>query len=153
MLGRIISGITHGSTKVSVPAGWGVRLEMKAGDVEIKGPLAYLAGHLLAGDLDANELHGIDLSVSAGDIDVALLVSEGRHRVRQVAGDTNVRLLNGSDTKATGHVGIGDLSLPPGWKRNRRGLGWEFEHVLGEGAGEVRLELGTGDLDVEAGNG
>jgi hypothetical protein len=126
---------------------------MKAGDVEIEGPLAFLAGSLLAGDLDADELHGIDLSVSAGDLDVALAAGGGRHRVRQVAGDTNVRMLPGSDARVAGHVGIGDLSLPDHWGRRRRGLGWEFDHLLGEGTGEVKLELGTGDLNVEAENG
>lgn len=148
ILGRFLGGISRGTTSVRVPKGWGVRLEMKAGEVDIAGPLAFLAGHLLAGDLDADEVHGIDLSVSAGDVDVALLIEGGRNRLHAVAGDINVRLLAGSDSKVRGRVNIGDLSVPDGWARRNAGIGSSFEHTVGQGSGELSLELGTGDLKI-----
>ncbi|MEX2536380.1 MAG: hypothetical protein WD273_12365 [Trueperaceae bacterium] len=152
ILGRIFSGISQGNTKLTIPPGWGIRLQMKAGEVNIHGPLAFLSGHLLAGDLDADEVHGVDLNVSAGDIDLGLKISEGSNLVHAVAGDINVRLLPGSDVKVSGRVSIGDLSLPEGWSRRRTGLGAAFEHTLGEGRGALSLELSTGDLDVELGD-
>lgn len=147
--GRLVSGLTRGETTLTIPRGWGLRVEMKAGDVSIHGPLRFLSGHLLAGDLDADEVHGIDLNVSAGDIDLALLITEGRNRLQAVAGDISVRLIPGSDAKVSGRVNIGDLSLPEGWTRKSRGIGSAFERTLGEGSGELSLELGTGDLQVE----
>ena len=147
--GRLMSGFTRGETTLTIPRGWGLRLEMKAGDVSIRGPLRFLSGHLLAGDLDADEVHGIDLNVSAGDIDLGLLVTEGRNRLHAVAGDISVRLIPGSDAKVSGRVSIGDLSLPDGWTRKSRGVGSSFERTLGEGSGELSLDLGTGDLEVE----
>jgi hypothetical protein len=153
LLGRLLGGLARGNIELCVPKGWGVRFDMKAGDVEVRGPLAYLQGELLAGDLDADELHGVDLQVKAGDIDLAVRIDEGRHRIQALAGDLNVRLLRDSHVELTGRVNIGDLSLPDQWSRAGRGLGASFEHTLGRGTGKLALELDTGDLDVEVENG
>lgn len=147
-LERLMSGFSRGETTVTVPEGWGLRLNMKAGDVTVRGPLRFLAGHLLAGDLDVAEVHGIDLNVSAGDIDLGLRISDGKHRVHAVAGDVNVRLLDGSDAKVSGRVNIGDLSVPRTWQSRSKGIGSTFENTLGQGRAELKLDLGTGDLDV-----
>ncbi|MEX2542211.1 MAG: hypothetical protein WD314_10380 [Trueperaceae bacterium] len=149
-LGRLIGGITRGNVQLWVPRGWGVRLEMKAGDVTVRGPLAFLSGHLLAGDLDADELHGVDLEVKAGDIGLALRITEGRNKVHAVAGDVRIRLLADSDVKLSGRVSIGDLTVPNEWGSSGRGLGSRFERTLGQGSGSLDLALGTGDLEVEA---
>lgn len=148
-LGRLMGGITRGSLRLCVPRGWGVRLEMKAGDVTVRGPLTRLSGHLLAGDLDADELHGVDLEVKAGAIDLGLRISEGRHKVHAVAGDVKVRLLADSDVRLIGRVSIGDLTVPSEWGSSGRGLGSRFERTLGNGSGSLDLALGTGDLDIE----
>ncbi|HEX7005417.1 MAG TPA: hypothetical protein VF168_14630 [Trueperaceae bacterium] len=147
-LERMMSRIARDDTRVVIPADWGLRMNMKAGDVEIHGPLRFLAGHLLAGDLDADEVHGLDLDISAGDIDLGLLLDEGRHRLHAIAGDVRVRLLNGCDVRVSGKVNIGDLSLPEEWTMKNKGLGASFEHSLGQGRAELTLDLGTGDLDV-----
>ena len=147
---RLVGGFTRGDTRVTLPSGWGLRLSMKAGDISIKGPLRYLTGHLLAGDLDVDEVHGVDLNVSAGDIDLGLLIRDGNHRLHAVAGDINVRLLRGSDARVSGRVNIGDLSVPKGWTSRSKGIGSTFEHTVGQGRAEISLDLGTGDLDVAA---
>ena len=149
-LERLMSGFTRGEVRVVIPREWGLQLKMKAGDITIQGPLRYLAGHLLAGDLDAPEVHGIDLNVSAGDIDLGLLIDEGRHRIHAVAGDVNVRLLPGSNARVSGRVNIGDLSVPKRWTFKSKGIGASFEHTLGQGRAELALDLGTGDLDIAA---
>jgi hypothetical protein len=153
LLGRLLGGIARGKVELCIPTGWGVKLDMKAGDVEVRGPLAFLKGDLLAGDLDADELHGVDLQVKAGDIDLAVRIAEGGHRIQALAGDLNVRLLRDSHVQLTGRVNIGDLSLPGEWTRSGRALGASFERTLGRGTGKLALELGTGDLDVEVENG
>jgi hypothetical protein len=153
LLSRLLGGITRGTVELSVPPGWGVKLDMKAGDVEVRGPLAFLKGNLLAGDLDADELHGVDLQLKAGDLDLALRLSDGNHRIQALAGDVNVRLFEDSDVKLSGRVNIGDLSLPREWTSRDRGIGAAFEHTLGKGSARLALELGTGDLDVEVRNG
>lgn len=150
LIGRFIGSMKAGRTDLAIPAGYGLRLDMKAGHVDITGPIPFLTGHLLAADLDARELHGVDLTVSAGDVDLALRIDEGENRIKAIAGDLNVRLLPGSDVSVSGTVSIGDLSLPREWRHRSRGLGNDFEHELGEGRGRLRIELGTGDLDVEA---
>ena len=147
---RLVGGFTRGDTRVTLPSGWGLRLSMKAGDISIKGPLRYLAGHLLAGDLDVDEVHGVDLNVSAGDIDLGLKIRDGKHRLHAVAGDINVRLLAGSDARVSGRVNIGDLSVPRGWTSRSKGIGSTFEHTLGQGRAEISLDLGTGDLNIAA---
>lgn len=147
-IGRLLDGVAGGSVRLSLPTGWGVKLDMKAGDVKISGPLAYLAGNLLAGDLDADQLHGVDLSVKAGDIDLGLLLDEGDHRVQAVAGDIDVTLLKGSNVSVRGRVNIGAIGLPQGWEHGWRGVGSRVEQTVGEGAAGLILELGTGDLKI-----
>lgn len=152
-VGRVVGRLVRGKERVFLPAGWGVRLSMKAGDVEIRGPLAYLAGDMLAGDLDADELHGIDLRVKAGDIDVGLKLNEGQHRLHALAGDVNVQLREGSSASVRGNVNVGGVDLPEGWPARRQGLGYAFGQTLGSGAAQLELNLGTGELQVEVDDG
>lgn len=148
VLERMVSRLSRRDVHLSVPEGWGVRLDMKAGDVSVRGPLAFLSGQLLAGDLDADELHGVDLTVKAGDVDFTLLLTDGQHRIQAVAGDLDLRLLPSSDVSVKARVNVGDLSTPEDWRRKARGLGYGVEHSLGTGRAAFNLELATGDLTI-----
>lgn len=148
VLERMVSRLSRRDVHLSVPEGWGVRLDMKAGDVSVRGPLAFLSGQLLAGDLDADELHGVDLTVKAGDVDFTLLLTDGQHRIEAVAGDLDLRLLPSSDVSVKARVNVGDLSTPKDWRRKARGLGHGVEHSLGTGRATFNLELATGDLTI-----
>lgn len=148
ILGKIVRRVAPMDAKLTLPEETAVRLQMTAGDVNIRGPIEFLSGNMVAGDLEVEETHGIDMSVRAGDVDVGVRVEEGRHRLTSVAGDLNVRVLPGTDAIVKGSVNIGELRVKGDWERHSRGLGSSVEHKLGEGRGELVIQLGTGDLEL-----
>lgn len=145
---RVMNRLGRRNLHLAVPEGWGVRLHMKAGDVSVQGPLAFLSGQLLAGDLDADELHGVDLTVKAGDVDFTLLLTEGQHRIQAVAGDLDLRLLPESDVNVKARVGVGELAAPQEWRRRKRGIGYGVEQIVGSGSAALAVDLATGDLTI-----
>mgnify|MGYP001466618310 CR=1 FL=1 len=147
-LDKILGNFRRGDTNIILPPDFGLNLRIKAGDISVHGALAALTGTVAAGSIDVDEVHGIDLTVSAGDIDLGLRLAGGQHRLTAAAGDLNVRLLDGTDAQLSGRVSMGSLSLPDGWPQYAQGLGSHFEHTLGNGTGSLRVELGTGDLDI-----
>ena len=146
-LERLMGGFRHNKLSLRIPQGFGVELSMKAGDVNLKG-VPYLRGGLLAGDLDADALEGVDLTMSAGDVKLGLRPTSGSHRVVTTAGDVTIFLLPGSSARVEGGVNIGDISLTPPFERERQGLGQRFHGVVGGGDAELELKLSTGDLKV-----
>lgn len=146
-LDRLLGGLRRGDTEVVLPPGWGIELAMKAGDVSLQG-VAWLRGHLVAGDVDADALEGIDLTMNAGDVDVALHPTVGEHRIALSAGDVEVRLRQGSSVRVEGAVSIGDATVSAPLTSQRRGMGERFEGTVGDGAAELELRLSTGDVTV-----
>lgn len=147
-LERLVDGVQGTRLDLVLPPRTGVHLDVKAGDVELHGVPA-LVGRLAAGDLDARGLRAVDLSVSAGDVDLALDPAPGAHRVRLSVGDLNVRLPAAADVRVEGEVSIGDASAFAPLTTERRGMVAEsLRGTLGAGRATLRLEVGTGDLDV-----
>lgn len=145
---RFLTRIRADHLDVRVPAGYGVDLSVTAGDVDLDG-IPYLRGHLTSGDLDARGLRGIDFRTAAGDLELEMTLTEGRHSLRATAGDVNVKLGAGSDVEVRGAVSIGDASVrAPGFDTERRGLGQRFEGRVGGGAATLDLHVTTGDLEV-----
>lgn len=151
---RLVSGLQRTETTVDLPPGWGVDLDMKAGDVTLRG-VPWLRGDLIAGDLDADALEGIDLTMKAGDVDVGLRPITGTHRIALAAGDVDVRLQKGSSVRVDGRVSIGDAKADAPLTCQRKGMGDRLSGTVGEGAAELELRLTTGDLKVrvEGGDG
>jgi len=150
-LERLASGAFGSRLELRLPARTGVHLDVKAGDVELVGVPA-LRGHLAAGDLDASGLEAVDLKVGAGDVDLELDPTGGAHRVRLAVGDLEVRLPRGADVRVEGHVSIGDASARSPLEAARVGLvAASLQGVLGEGRARLRLDVGTGDLEVRVG--
>lgn len=144
-LGRLRGGKVH----VRVPAGYGLDLDVTAGDVDLEG-VPYLRGRLTSGDLSARGLRGVDLVTAAGDIDLDMTLTEGRHRLRATAGDVDVRLGAGSSVTVDGSVSIGSASVrAPGFDVDRRGIGQRFEGRVGDGAASLEVHVTTGDIDVK----
>lgn len=139
---------TPADASVRVPQGWGVDLEVKAGDLEVRD-VAYVAGRILAGDVEVRGARGLDLTCLAGDVSVAVAPTEGRHRLAVRAGDVEVRLLPDSDVAVDGRVSVGDASARE-LQRERRGLGAAVHGTVGTGRAQLAIELGAGDLEVRA---
>lgn len=149
LLERLVRGVRRSSLAVRVPPGTGVDLQVKAGDVKVRG-VPFLRGHLLAGDLDGRELGGVDLAVSAGDVDLQLRPTEGAHSLRVTAGDVHLRLLPGSSARLSGQVTIGDLSVSGPLQQTRQGVGCRLHGTVGGGAATLDVRQAVGDLTVDA---
>src|SRR5690554_4296024 len=48
---RIFDGLRSSDLEVRLPPGWGVEFDVKAGNIDIDGPVKAIKGHLRAGDL------------------------------------------------------------------------------------------------------
>lgn len=153
-LDNILDGARMADLDLRLPASWALRLNVKAGNVDISGPLRQLAGRVHAGDVDVEEVHAIDLKLSAGNVTAGLLLQDGKHRISSSAGNLNTRLLAGSSVRIDGSVRIGNISSSDGLKRQSRGLGASISGSVGtEPAAELELRLTTGDLKIEWQNG
>lgn len=151
-LERLVDGVQRSRIRLRLPPRTGVRLDVKAGDVDIRGVPA-LRGRLMAGDLDASGLRAVDVVVAAGDVDLAIDPVPGAHRLRLSVGDAKVRLADGADVRVEGHVSIGDASAPHPFVTARKGMvAASVDGTLGEGRATVRIDVGTGDLKVETGH-
>jgi len=152
-LDRFLTQMRSGNVSVAIPEGYGVDLNMRAGDVRLHG-VPYLRGRLTAGELSADALRGVDLKNAAGDIDVRLLLTEGQHRITSATGDVDIVLLPGSDVRVEGSVSIGDAeSRSAGFTTERSGLGDRVSGTVGSGAALLEVHVTTGDVNVEVGHG
>ena len=151
-LDRLIDGVTrHVRLRLAVPSGCGVRLAMKAGDVDLHDVPA-VAGTLLAGDVEVRGARAVDLEVRAGDVDVELDPAPGLHRLFLTVGDADLRLPTNSDVAVHARVSIGDARADPPLRADGGGIGGTIEGTIGSGEG-ARVEIGvkTGDLSVKVG--
>lgn len=145
-----VVGRMGGDLDLRVPEGFGVVIESKAGDVNVRD-VAFVKASLVAGDLDLRNVGGIDLSMGAGDVDASLQLTRGRHRIKVSAGDVDVRLLEGSSVKVTGGVSMGDVDAEAPFAVRRSGMGGQVSGQLGGGEAELELSVSAGDLDVRHG--
>jgi hypothetical protein len=146
---RVLSRLRAGNVRVRVPEGFGVDLNVTAGDVDMHG-VAYLRGRLTSGDLSAQGLKGIDFLTAAGDVDLGMTLTEGRHSVRATVGDVSIRLGAASSVAVEGSVSIGDASVRvPGFELDRHGIGQRFQGRMGDGAATLAVHVTTGDLNVK----
>ena len=144
---RLLSGQLGRDFDIRLPAYTGVDLQIKAGDVDMRG-VPFLKGQILAGDVSARDLKGIDLRMSAGDLDIWVTPTEGEHRIEMTAGDVDVRLGSGSDVRVEGRVNIGDASMPDEFQLKRSGLGESFSGTVGGGTARLVISQSTGDAQV-----
>jgi hypothetical protein len=144
-----VSGVVNsvGDLDIRVPAGYGVVVHSKAGDVDVRG-VPFVKAHMLAGDLDLRDVGGVDLSMTAGDVDAELRLTEGEHRVKVSAGDVDIRLLEGSSVTVEGRVSMGDLDAQAPFAASRSGVRGQVSGRLGDGTARLELWVSAGDLDV-----
>ena len=133
---------------VTVPRAMGVKLDVKAGDVQIRD-VAAVSGRIMAGDLEIDGVEAIDVHKSAGDLSARVRLTHGRHRIRASAGDVKVTLLEGSDVTVHASVTMGDVRGASGFKRARTGLGGTLEGRVGAGKAELEVHLSAGDVRIK----
>jgi hypothetical protein len=133
---------------VRLPRGWGVKLDLKAGEADV-ADVPYVRGRMLAGDLSVRGAKAVDLSKAAGDLSVAFRPTTGRHRIIAKAGDVDVRFLVGSDAAVEAGVAMGDLHAP-GFDVEHRTVGARASGRLGEGRAQVVVRLSAGDLSLRS---
>jgi hypothetical protein len=151
-LENFIAKVRRGDLSVRVPEGYGVDLNLKAGDVTLEG-VAHLRGVVLAGDVDASQLKSIDFTLRAGDFDASLLLTEGEHAITASAGDLDITLLPGSSVTIDGDVNIGDASYPSSFSRKKRLVGQAFHGQIGGGQAKLSINLSAGDISVRSSEG
>lgn len=150
---ELVSGIVGrigGDLDLRIPAGFGVVLDSKSGDVDVQG-VPFVKANLLAGDLDLRDVGGIDLSMSAGDVDASLRLTSGKHRIKVSAGDVDVTLLGGSSVAVTGAVSMGDVDAAFPLTAKRTGMGGSLSGQVGGGEASFELSVSAGDLEVRCG--
>ncbi|MEX2502938.1 MAG: hypothetical protein WD336_11225 [Trueperaceae bacterium] len=150
-LDRLIDGVTQRNRfTVTLPPRTGVRLDVKAGDLDVRDVPA-VAGTLLAGDVEVRGATAIDLDVRAGDVDLELDPAPGLHRIFLTVGDLDLRLPEDADAEVHGRVSIGDACGDDPLRATREGVGGSVRGTLGSGRARIELGLKTGDLSVKVG--
>ncbi len=149
ILDNLLNWVKAGDIEVRIPSGYGLEVKSKAGDIDVEG-VPYLKGKLLAGDVKAQEVGGIDLSLQAGDVDVSLYLTKGKHRLKARAGDVDIVILAGSSVTTKGNISAGSLRLKGPFTRQESMTGGRFEGTVGDGAASLEIELMAGDVRVEA---
>ena len=146
-LDRLLNATRDGDLRVRIPAGMGVDLRVKAGDIDLRG-VPFLRGQVLAGDVSATGLRAVDFTLSAGDLDLELAADDGDNRIAMKAGDLHVRLDPASDVSIEGRVSIGDVHVPKGFDVRSKGIGKTFRGTLGAGTAKLQISQSTGDTKV-----
>ena len=138
--------------EVDVPEGMGVELDVKAGDVTVRG-VSHVRGRMLAGDLVIDGASFVDVDKKAGDFEARIRPTAGTQRLVAKAGDLDVVLLPGSDVRVSASVKVGDLRIRgEGFKGSResQGIGHRQSLTLGAGTAGLGLRLSAGSLTLKA---
>ncbi len=137
--------------EVDVPEGMGVELDVKAGDVTVRG-VSHVRGRMLAGDLVIDGASFVDVDKKAGDFEARIRPTAGTQRLVAKAGDLDVVLLPGSDVRVSASVKVGDLRIRgEGFKGSResQGIGHRQSLTLGAGTAELELRLSAGSMTLK----
>ena len=138
------------NVEVTLPAGYGVDLNMKGGNVELYD-VPFLKGKMMAGNLDARALGGIQLDMKAGNLDASLRLTEGEHRLDLKAGNGELRFLPGSSVTVSGEVKVGGVETRGGafvFERGRNYVGGRFRGAVGAGRASLEISQTAGNLEL-----
>ncbi len=142
-LGGLLGGL--GSLELRLPAGWGLDLDSKAAEVEVEG-VAFLKGRVAVGNVELEAVEGLDLEVTAGNLEGSLLLQEGQHRLRVSMGNAELDLLPGSSVQLSPGVSLGNLETR-GFSRSYATDGSEVLQV-GEGKASLEVAVRMGSLEI-----
>jgi len=148
-LGGWLGGILRRrDVTIKLPAGFGVAIAGAAGDVTIDG-VPFVKGRLTAGDISLKNVGGVDLVAISGDIDARLRLAQGEHTLKATSGDVDIRLLAGSSVRVEGRATSGDISLPKNFTSEGQLMVRKFSGTVGSGRATLKLNIISGDLDLE----
>ena len=125
-----------------VPEGSPVHLEAKGSNLELSR--VALSGQAHGCNLEGEGILGLDLGLVAGNLEAALLLREGTHRLDLKASNAELRFLPPSDLLL--EVGERLSSVKVGGALARVPGGYR----LGEGRAVLRVRAFAGNLEVEA---
>ena len=138
--------------ELELPAGMGVELAVKAGDVRLQG-VTHVRGRMLAGDLHIAGAEYVDIDKKAGDLQVAMRATSGTQRLIAKAGDVDVTLEPGSDVRVSADVKVGDLRVDGAalqGERSSKGVGHRYVGRVGAGSAELTVRLTAGSLRLRS---
>lgn len=138
LLGRM------GPLELRLPPGWGLEVEGKAAQVEAQG-IDFLKGRVAVGNVELEAVKGLDLEVTAGNIEGSLLLLEGTHQLRVSMGNAELDLLPSSSVQLSASVSLGNQEIR-GLERNPNG----GDRQLGEGRARLEVSVRMGNLEIKA---
>lgn len=138
LLGRM------GTLELRLPPGWGLEVEGKAAQVEAQG-IDFLKGRVAVGSVELEAVKGLDLEVTAGNIEGSLLLQEGTHQLRVSMGNAELDLLPGCSVRLSASVSLGNQEIK-GLERNPNG----GDRQLGEGRARLEVAVRMGNLEIKA---
>ncbi|WP_027881557.1 SHOCT-like domain-containing protein [Meiothermus rufus] len=121
------------SLVLRLPPGWGLEVDSKAAELEVEG-LRFFKGRVAAGYVALKAVEGLDLEVSAGNIEGSLLLREGQHRLWVSMGNAELAFLPGSSVTLRPSVSLGNLECP-----NRQ---------IGQGQASLEASVRLGNLEL-----
>lgn len=149
LVDRLVGGFRRSSLRLKIPKDYGLELKMKTGQVQVCGELSYLKGSILAGEVDVEAARGVDLSLSAGELNLGLRLLEGKHRVQASVGEVNLTLLSGSSVRVEGRSSIGDVRVGTRFEKEAQGIGHGFRGQIGSGDADLSVRVSTGAVKVK----
>lgn len=138
--------------ELELPAGMGVHLDVKAGDVRLQG-VTHVRGRMLAGDLHVDGAAYVDVDKKAGDLEVRMRPTGGAQRLVAKAGDVDVTFAPGSDVRVSADVKVGDLRVDGDQlqgERSSKGVGHRYVGTIGAGSAELTVRLTAGSLRLRS---
>ncbi len=137
---------------VTVPAGTEIDAKQAAGDVRLTGVVGTASIELGLGEIEVDGLIGPSLTIGSGAGDVHLAgVAAEEIEVKLGTGDIEILLPTEASYAVAAGVGIGGIVVGPfpGFEEIQAGgLGSSVEATLGEGAGDLSVHLGVGEIAI-----
>jgi hypothetical protein len=114
--GKLTITVLNEDLDLVLPLNYGVILDVKSGDIEIEE--CFAIGQVLSGDVSLDSVSGVILTVMSGDVNGTLLINEGKHALKVMSGDADIRLLSGSSVSVQGVVRSGNINVDTSKNKN-----------------------------------
>jgi hypothetical protein len=135
-----------------VPVGTSLQIEQGVGDIMLSDCSGAVSIELGVGDVEIEQLIATELLIKLGVGDLTLMDIECKFAQVEVGtGDVDIRLHLEAAYTVMGVVGLGDITIAgfPAMVLDQAGFIRKEAHaILGEGAGQLALVVGVGDITI-----